>query len=103
MTAVHFGRPHLATVDCAPLLPAADTVSGDPCSGPLGIRPTDTRAIGRHDVTRYVPFCMVTGREAANKTQGYTLLHSLPEQPMSRYHPYPVRRPAVSPSFRREA
>ena len=77
-TAVHFGRPHHATVDCAPLLPDADTFIGDPLSGPLGIRPTDTRAICRHPVTRYVPFRVVTGREAANKTQGYTLLHPLP-------------------------
>jgi len=45
MTAVHFGRPQHATVDCAPLLPDADTVCGDPRSGPLGIQPTDTRPI----------------------------------------------------------
>ena len=43
MTAVHFGRPHHAPVDCAPLLPDADSFFSDPRSGPLGIRPTDTR------------------------------------------------------------
>jgi hypothetical protein len=103
MTAVHVGRPHHATVDCAPLLPDADTASGDPRSGPLGFRPTDTRAIRRHDVTRYVPMRVVSGREAANKTQGYTLLHSLPEQPMSRTRAYPVCSPAVTPFSSRKA
>lgn len=57
----------------------------------------------RHDITRYVPFGVVTGREAANKIQGYTLLHSLPEQLMSRYHAYPVRRPAVVTAPHKEA
>ena len=75
---------------------------GDPLSGPLGFRPTDTRAICRHNVTRYVPLYVVTGCEAADKTQGYTLLHPLPEQPMSRTRPYPVRRPSVASLFRKE-
>jgi hypothetical protein len=68
MAAVHFGRPHHATVDCAPLLPDADSFFSDPLSGPLGIRPTDTRAICRHHFTMSVPFRVVAGREAANKT-----------------------------------
>ena len=76
--------------------------SGDPHSGPLGLRPTYVQTIGRHDVTNSVPLCVVTGCKAADKTQGYTLLHSLPEQPMSRTRPYPVRRSSVASLFRKE-